>query len=349
MPGWVWDIYSDQWEDGFRHLKEFSDRESHARVPNHSKSADGFNLGNWVANQRTNIGILSTENKERLEALPGWSWDVLSDKWEEGFRHLKEYVDQEGDAKVPSNCEAVDGYQIGNWVAFQRVKKDKLSRELKAKLESLPGWNWDALTDKWEEGFRYLQEFADREGHAKPPSNFKAADGYPVGSWVGKQRQTKGSMPPARKARLEVLPGWSWNTLEDAWEEGFRHLSEFADQEEHCRVPIGFKTADGYGLGVWVSVQRLRKDRLEKERLERLIALPGWSWDPHAEKWEIGFKHLQGFASREGHCLVFARSKTSDGYQLGNWVSTQRLSKEKLSQERKARLEALPGWVWRVK
>jgi Helicase associated domain len=128
-------------------------------------------------------------------------------------------------------------------------------------------------------------------------------------------------MSPDRRRRLEALPGWSWNARSDLWDEGFAHLKEFSEHEGHCRVPYGYKSEDDYRLGIWVLTQRKKKDLMNPDRRQRLEAMPGWSWDPHSDRWEEGFAHLREFSQREGHCRASQGYKTDHGYRPANGLA----------------------------
>jgi len=102
---------------------------------------------------------------------------------------------------------------------------------------------------------------------------------------------------------------------------------------------------DNFDLGQWLVNQRLRRRRLSEDRITRLENLSGWVWVYRDADWEEGFTTLQACVKREGNAQV-PQSHVEDGIRLGHWVRTQRGKKEKLPEERRIRLEGLPGWTW---
>ena len=159
---------------GRRHSNNFSayvNQHGNANVPKRYVTPDGFKLGTWVSGQRYNKSknLLSQDRIERLEALPGWSWDLLTEQWEEGFEQLQSYVKQHGNARVPWKYVTPDGFKLGNWVSSQRKNKSKnlLSQDRVERLEALPGWSWDPITEQWEEGFEQLQSYVNQHWQCK--------------------------------------------------------------------------------------------------------------------------------------------------------------------------------------
>jgi hypothetical protein len=74
-PGFVWDPYAAQWEEGIRHLQAFVQEYGHCSVPNKHRTADGYRLGGWVGVQRREQDSMTAQRKARLDAL-GFEWDA---------------------------------------------------------------------------------------------------------------------------------------------------------------------------------------------------------------------------------------------------------------------------------
>jgi Helicase associated domain len=70
-----------RWEEGFSRLHEYVPHHGDARVPV-SYVVDGYRLGEWVHQQRKNYknGILDADRQQRLQELPGWTWDASADR-----------------------------------------------------------------------------------------------------------------------------------------------------------------------------------------------------------------------------------------------------------------------------
>ncbi|WP_186244061.1 DEAD/DEAH box helicase [Mycobacterium simulans] len=285
LPGWTWDPYGDQWEEGFSQLLKYVELNGDARVPK-SCVIGGYKLGSWIKQQRRAFskGLLDPDRELRLKALPGWTWDAYADQWESRFRLLLDYVEHYGDAVVPTSYRSDDGYQLGKWVAVQRnFHSDRtLEADREVRLENLPGWSWSGRDAMWEQGFRHLLDYVRRYGDALVPVAYKTDDGYPLGQWVATQRffRAKGTLDADRERRLGELSGWMWNGRDAIWEERFRRLLDYVESNGDALVPRRYKDADGDSLGVWVMRQRksYAEGTLEPGRERRLADVPGWTW-----------------------------------------------------------------------
>ena len=205
-------------------------------------------------------------------------------------------------------------------------------------------------TAPWESWFGMLEQFVERNGHARVPHSY-TVDGYRLGLWVITQRHTRSRLDADHQRRLQDLPGWTWDPYADKWEQGYSRLRDYVERHGDSRVPQSY-TVDGYKLGTWVDIQRrtFGKGLLDADREHRLQELPGWTWDPHADKWEQGYSRLQDYVKHHGDARV-PQSYTVDGYKLGTWVDMQRANQAKgtLDADREHRLQDLTGWTWNPK
>jgi hypothetical protein len=166
-------------------------------------------------------------------------------------------------------------------------------------------------------------------------------NGFALGSWVRKQRKSKNRLVEDQLDKLEGI-GFDWNYTSVAWENGFSQLKAYKDRVGDCRVPNRHLESN-YKLGRWVAAQRKEKNGLSEDQIKRLDELE-FDWDVVSTNWEKGFRHLEIYIDRVGHCRIPIRL-AEDGFKLGRWVEKQRREKDKLSEEQRKRLEEL-GMEW---
>jgi len=354
LDGWLWSTRNNSgvrskkvWEKRYLNLCEFVEQNGHAKVPDNYTINDGYGLGSWVGQQRSNRNNLIPEQVLKLEALSGWVWNIADEKWEEGFLHLVEYIKQHQNALVSKDYKISDGYNLGLWVQAQRGNKKNLDLDKISRLEALEGWVWNMREKQWDIGFSHLLEYVDQAGSAYVTDRYKAPDGYGLGNWVKAQRRNREKLTLKQIAKLESLMDWVWSIKDAAWEQGISHIREYLEKERHAMIPQSYVTEDGFRLGQWVSVQRNNRENLTLEQKSRLEALNGWVWSALDASWEEGFSHLAAFVECEGHAKVTWTYSSDDGYKLGSWVGRQRQNRDKLALDRVSRLDSL-GFIWKT-
>lgn len=376
LPGWRWDPREEAWWEQFDALADYLRAHGGAYPAQSAGSARyqqlwrGKRVAQFVNETRNGYrdGWLRKfdDRIEALEALPGWVWNKRDAEWEENFARLERWVRMFGHAQ-PVGGDLVDGVDVGRWVSKQRarvngssyrdgrtgrIREESISEARKAKLRALPGWVDHTREAGWDNGFGRLVEYLDANGGDYPTQKYVTADGYRLGVWVAKQRQRRdGTKRPDRRERLEALPGWSWTPWLDAWNNACeileRHAAAAPPERGVLRIPVS--RVEDFDLNAWCTNQRrdYHAGGLEPERVARLEAVPGWSWNVADAKFERGIQALASWLAREGNCEPPSAHREG-GVALRAWIYGRRAQHRvgDLEADRVAQLEAIAGWCW---
>ncbi|WP_430786957.1 Helicase associated domain protein [Actinoplanes sp. G11-F43] len=266
----------------------------------------GCGIGSWAAGQRRarTKGVLTVEVVERLEQIPGWYWDRDEADWDDTYQLLQSYGAAHGTvadnptgdtrfAKVYS--PGLVQWRLGVWAAMQRqLHRDGMLDGVRvARLEELPGWDWNAgLREQDVAMVQALRLFCDFEKHADVPEDHRE-NGLPLGRWVWAVRRANllGQVPPALVDELTAacprdVKGnslWRWEQPEARWRLAYAALRQYVDREQ--RLPTGHTAEDFAGTSVkiaqWAARQRFlhRRAELDARYAGWLEAIPGWQWE----------------------------------------------------------------------
>jgi hypothetical protein len=330
--GFIWDPNNSRWDECFTALHAYHKRNGHCRVER-AYSVGRLKLGDWITTQRKNKDKLSPEQVERLNSI-GFTWSPLDEKWMSRYKALKAFYQRTGHCRVGRE-DSANGIKLGAWIHNLRGRKSRLSTEQINSLNEI-NFDWDPLNEKWERGFTALQKYHQKNGHCNA-GKYDIIDGLKLDRWIIKQRNNKAELTSEQLDKLNSL-NFHWSPFIDRWEANFSVLQSFAHQEGHCLVPRD-KKIGRLNLGLWVRVQRAKRDVLTQDQISRLNSL-GFSWDPLLEQWEESFSELKRFYEKNGHSRVNQAFKVGR-IKLGIWVKNQRRKRDSLSPNQIERLNSL--------
>ena len=204
------------WHEWFGRLQGYAKKYGTANVASDYISGNGFKIGSWVQQQRQNQSNLTTDKRNLLESLEGWTWNAHESNWLESYLMLKRFSIEHKNCNLPTGwIDPKSKFRLYSWMVKQRASKKNLQADQIQLLESLPEWTWDSRKSKWEIGFSTLQQYINLKGDSLVPASYVAANGYKLGSWVARQRRIKSELDTDQTNSLLNLPKWSWNTKLD--------------------------------------------------------------------------------------------------------------------------------------
>ncbi len=174
---------------------------------------------------------------------------------------------------------------------------------------------------------------------------------FPLGQWIADARRfyARGDMDEDRVAQLDKL-GMIWSRFDVAWEEGLTAARGWAAQHGHLLAPLD-ATFQGAAVGIWLKnaraaarkaleIEQRRAEGLpvessagamSQERREQLEDIdPSWcpAWPV---EWQRAFHLTRQHLDEGGTLPTAAGDVVRQGEDLGRWVTSVRLSWDKLT------------------
>lgn len=201
-----------RWKDRFAQLKQLCEAGHNVNV--WSKALrETSDLGGWITNLRTMYrdGKLPAARIEQLRSIGFHLPEKHDQAWERHYVWLQARHRAGESVNLPRDT-AIDGLQIGAWVANQRYshRSGKLSAERTARLEAI-GFAFNPIRSEWERHFAILKARHESGQDANVPPD-SVIDGVKIGYWLGNLRYRslkRGNLSAERMARLEAI-GITW-------------------------------------------------------------------------------------------------------------------------------------------
>lgn len=277
-----WDMY---YEEARTYFKEHGD----LNIPHRYITESGIALGSWIQTQRAvrrgrAPGNLTDDQIIKLDSI-GMIWDNVNElRWEEGFRHAKEYYEKYGDLDVKVQYVCDDGYRLGSWIANNRTWYSNnsvaniLTSERVKRLEEI-GMFWNKSNTVWEMYYNEAVKYSQIHGNLKVAAEYVSESGLKLGSWINRQKQLRNSkdnsLTAEQKERLDMI-GMIWeNKYEMQWNISYDAACKYYKENGNLNVPTSYKTEDGISLGRWVRKQREkhRSGSLTQDKIKRLDSI----------------------------------------------------------------------------
>lgn len=136
----------------------------------------------------------------------------IDQKYDAGIEALRNYIDEFGDADVPTDDTTEKGYRLGRWVANARLaqKNGRLEENRINELSSL-GMIWDVRAHRWMENYREAKKYYEANGNLQIPVDYITEKGITLGRWLANQRdiynRKKLKSKPLTENQIALLDG----------------------------------------------------------------------------------------------------------------------------------------------
>jgi len=137
-----------------------------------------------------------------------------------------------------------------------------------------------------------------------------------------------------------LVPDWFY-TNDEKWEKNFNTLLEYVKTKK--QIPTVHSS-----IGRWAYNQKIRGGKISQDRRLKLESVPGWL-NMGNKTWDERFDILLEYVKIKNQ--IPKKTGLFKGVQIARWVHEQRRKNKmgKMTNDRKLKLESVPGWSWSKK
>ncbi len=288
-----------------------------------------------ILNVKSNIKIdLQNHSSEIIKNYI----NVYNNQWNRMFNEAKKYYEEK------CSLINIDDKKVDGWVRHQRQryfgKKNPLTNDQIKKLESI-GMVWDVYNLQWENSYKIAKEYYEENGNLNIKNNC-IFNNFNIGNWISSQRNMykNKTLSNYRFENLKKI-GMVWDASIDVdmlWEKHYQIAKHYYEENDNLLISTHAKYMND-NLGAWINKQRNDKDKLSKEKIDKLNSI-GMVWDVYQNKWYSNYELLKDYFKKNGNILVPFDFKIN-GVNLGMWLKRQMGNRQKLNNSQIELLEKL--------
>lgn len=276
------------------------------------------------------LNISSSNSAKFMNSIKAKILEKLTDTWYVQYGKLLAFKKKFGHAKIPARWPEDETF--GNWVCSQRAMyaKNVLPQE-RIKLLNAVGIVWCPKDEYWQEGFVALQEYHKKTGSWTIPDSLRHTPEFKsLYHWVHSQRHAhySGVIETYKKEALDQI-GFSWDPVEEAWQETYQSVLAFYKKHGHCKIPYSKKDPELITLNKWLNGQKRAnvKGYMPDHRKKLLEAVEFKFLDLQEiiPAFEAGYPRLLEYIKQHGYKLTRQGGidVTKDAY-LRHWINLMR-------------------------
>jgi len=251
------------WDEKFESLEKFIG--NNARYPK-NRSLDEFekSLAFWVSGMKTAYRShgrskikITSEQIDKFQKLPKWSWGGTTLSWEETFDIVSEFVATKD--YFPSTKEKPE---LHTWIRKQKLAKKvgQLSDSRISSLSNLQGWEWEATVDPALAILDWL------ESNKLVPAWDLPEDKW---NWLKDNRDRIIRTPELYK-QFKNFKIWDFLEIKTPWIRNYRNIRRFLNQKDS-----DFSLASlPRNMRIWVQNNKANIENLGKRQQELIAEFP---------------------------------------------------------------------------